>query len=410
MLWFYDPVTKFSKEQIQSVRPLDTESLYDYVLRWTNIKMMYSSRREDRNMVWECRISMGRRLSVPEENPTGLLKEVFAQQAQPMEAACNIITIREQPLFAEQAQLEESLAVLRFGKTTLENRGKSPANQPELGAATTSQPAAEAPTGVVEYDIISHLHRLPARLSIYDALQQSQEAREALINALTDESVWNMYLAEALECDQTITFTDENLLLGNTEHNRPLFVSGDLAGERINRIMLDLGSAVNILPLKTLKRIGLCPTVLKSTNLVIQGFNQGSQRTMGTVSLDLDIQGFLTKVNYHVINAPTSYNLLLGRPWMHQYKVVASTVHQCFDVLSGRVMRRISADDKPFTTSEAFYSDAKYYALVPPEPVELKPEEPKIEKPVVNRRQHPFIAKRVEPVQSIHQRCPLASP
>ena len=38
----------------------------------------------------------------------------------------------------------------------------------------------------VDYDVVAHLRRIPARLSIYEALQLSQEAREALINALTD--------------------------------------------------------------------------------------------------------------------------------------------------------------------------------------------------------------------------------
>lgn len=78
-----------------------------------------------------------------------------------------------------------------------------------------------------EYDVIAHLRRLPARLSIYDALQLS---REALINALMDEAVRDMYLAEidgAVECNQTLQFTDEDLLLGNADHNR--FFSAEIS-------------------------------------------------------------------------------------------------------------------------------------------------------------------------------------
>lgn len=111
-------------------------------------------------------------------------------------------------------------------------------------------------------------------------------------------------------------------------------MSGDLAGERINRILLDPGSAVSILPIKTLRRIGLSPAQLRDTTLTIQGFNQGGQRTIGMINLDFDIQGFISSVTCYVINAPTSYNLLLGRPWIQRYKIVPSTLHQCFDVLS----------------------------------------------------------------------------
>jgi hypothetical protein len=65
--------------------------------------------------------------------------------------------------------------------------------------------------------------------------------------------------AEIAECDDTDTITFD-LMLGEKQHNRPLFVSGDLAGERIGRILQDSGSAVNILPLKTLERIGFTPS------------------------------------------------------------------------------------------------------------------------------------------------------
>jgi hypothetical protein len=130
---------------------------------------------------------------------------------------------------------------------------------------------------MVQYDVITHLRRIPARLSVYEALQLSREAREALIKALVNEDVRDAYLAESAgvaECAETITFTDEDLLLGDRQHNRPLFVSGDSGG--INRILLDAGSAVNILPLKTLQRLGYGPSQLRNTSLVIQGFNQDS--------------------------------------------------------------------------------------------------------------------------------------
>lgn len=84
---------------------------------------------------------------------------------------------------------------------------------------------------------------------------------------------------------------------------------------------------------------------------------------MGMIDLDLDIQGFLTKVVCYVINAPTSYNLLLGRPWIHRYKVVTSTLHQCFQFVQDGQLRRINADIRPFTVTESFYSDAQFYDL-----------------------------------------------
>ncbi|KAL0457875.1 UNVERIFIED_CONTAM: hypothetical protein Slati_0414700 [Sesamum latifolium] len=57
------------------------------------------------------------------------------------------------------------------------------------------------------------------------------------------------------DCMSTITFTDEDLLLGSKPHNHPLFVAGYVREQKVNRILIDGGSAVNILPLRILKEL-----------------------------------------------------------------------------------------------------------------------------------------------------------
>jgi hypothetical protein len=101
---------------------------------------------------------------------------------------------------------------------------------------------------------------------------------------------------------------------------------------------------------------------------VIKGFNQEGQRTIGTISFDLDIDGFLTKVNFHVIYAPTTYNLLLGRPWLHRYKGVPSTVHQCLKYYKYGIQKRITADPQPFAITESYMADSRYYDQFAPGP------------------------------------------
>ncbi|KAL0433619.1 UNVERIFIED_CONTAM: hypothetical protein Slati_2696200 [Sesamum latifolium] len=79
------------------------------------------------------------------------------------------------------------------------------------------------------------------------------------------------------DCMSTITFTDEDLLLESKPHNRPLFVA-DMYVKKVNRILIDGGSAVNILPLRILKELGIPIDELSNSRLMIQGFNQGGQR------------------------------------------------------------------------------------------------------------------------------------
>ena len=48
---------------------------------------------------------------------------------------------------------------------------------------------------------------------------------------------------------------------------------------------------------------------------------------------------------FHVIDAKTSYNVLLGRPWLHENGVILLTLHQCFKFYRERV-KKVEADTK----------------------------------------------------------------
>lgn len=50
-----------------------------------------------------------------------------------------------------------------------------------------------------------------------------------------------------------VTFTNDDLMLKTTEHNRPNYVIGEIDNHKVNRILLDPGSSVSLLPLRPLK-------------------------------------------------------------------------------------------------------------------------------------------------------------
>ncbi|KAL0349344.1 UNVERIFIED_CONTAM: hypothetical protein Sangu_1162200 [Sesamum angustifolium] len=93
------------------------------------------------------------------------------------------------------------------------------------------------------------------------------------------------------DCMSTITSTDEDLLLGSKPHNRPLFVARYVREQKVNRILIDGGSAVNILPLRILKELEIPINELSNSRLMIQGFNQGGQRAVGIIRMQIDYGG-----------------------------------------------------------------------------------------------------------------------
>ncbi|XP_075633633.1 uncharacterized protein LOC142606119 [Castanea sativa] len=119
---------------------------------------------------------------------------------------------------------------------------------------------------------------------------------------------------------------------------------------------------------------------LSHSRLVIQGFNQVGKRAIGMIHLELIIGELTSNVLFHVIDAKTTYNMLLGCPWIHENGIVPSTSHQCFKYIQGGG-KKVNANLKPFTKTEAHFADAKFYVEddVPNEvlPVEIPPIESK---------------------------------
>ncbi|KAH0773265.1 hypothetical protein KY290_010402 [Solanum tuberosum] len=166
---------------------------------------------------------------------------------------------------------------------------------------------------------------------------------------------------EAHACDTKITFTDNDLLFGETLHNRPLYMAGHVLEKKINRILIDEGSGVNILPIHTLKELGITTGELSESRLLIQGFNQGGQRSIGSIKLEIHMEDLRSSAWMHVIDAKTSYNILLGRPWVHENRIVSSSYYQCLKYLEDGIEKKIVADDNPFTEVETHFADAKFY-------------------------------------------------
>ena len=94
--------------------------------------------------------------------------------------------------------------------------------------------------------------------------------------------------------------------------------------------------------------------------MFIQGFNQGGQRAIDMIHIELIIGELTTNVLFHVIDAKTTYNMLLRRPWIHGNEIVSSTLHQCFKFLQNGI-KKVNANLKPFAEMKAHFANAKFY-------------------------------------------------
>ncbi|KAM1087923.1 hypothetical protein ACFX2B_013260 [Malus domestica] len=214
---------------------------------------------------------------------------------------------------------------------------------------------------------------LPTHFSIEKALRLPKKMRRALAAVLVsfDDHEVQESKNEGLklrphECatccaaEDAICFTDKDLLLGSKLHNYPLFVSGYVREHKVNHMLVDGGSAINIMPKSTMTTISNKAEELSLSRLLIQGFNQGGQRAIGMIQVEMTIGELKSSMIFHVIDARTFYGLLLGRPWIHANGVVPSTLHQCLKFYRKGV-KVIYGDTKPFTKAESHFANAKFY-------------------------------------------------
>ena len=100
----------------------------------------------------------------------------------------------------------------------------------------------------------------------------------------------------------------------------------------VHRVLIDGGSAVNIVMLSTFKPMGIDESRIrrKPTNLV--GFSGESKSLEGEIVLPVYAKSVTSYEKFSVVNCPSSYNVIVGRPWLHNVRVVPSTFHQCVKI------------------------------------------------------------------------------
>ncbi|XP_070007530.1 uncharacterized protein [Nicotiana sylvestris] len=92
--------------------------------------------------------------------------------------------------------------------------------------------------------------------------------------------------------------------------------------------MLDGGSGVDICPLSTLQRMKIGTGRIRPNNVCVRAFDGIKRDTLGEIDLILTIGPVDFEVTFQVLDMDTSYNFLLGRPWIHAAGAVPSTLHQ----------------------------------------------------------------------------------
>lgn len=95
-------------------------------------------------------------------------------------------------------------------------------------------------------------------------------------------------------------------------HLKPLFIRVKVDNIGINKVFVDEGATVNLMPHYLLKRIGKYDTDLCPYNMMLSNYEGNTSHVLGVIQGDLLVGTLTRSTLFMVISSKAVYNLTLG--------------------------------------------------------------------------------------------------
>ena len=112
----------------------------------------------------------------------------------------------------------------------------------------------------------------------------------------------------------------------------------------VHRVLVDPGSAAELLHLPALMQMKVSLSHLSSAGRVFSGFNRSTTLTVGDIALFVKAGPVTQQVLFSVVEDMGPYNAIVGRTWLHAMKAIPSTYHQTISYLtaSGKLTFKVA--------------------------------------------------------------------
>ncbi|XP_068466260.1 uncharacterized protein [Phaseolus vulgaris] len=131
--------------------------------------------------------------------------------------------------------------------------------------------------------------------------------------------------------DMDITFIKEDIRHVVPHDNDPIVISLFTAGRMVHRVLVDQGRSADVMFWSTFEKLQLSLDQLRPYRGCLYGFAGDQVEVRGYIELRTTftdgVASRTERIRYLVVNAPSAYNILLGRPTLNRIRVVPSTRH-----------------------------------------------------------------------------------
>ena len=132
-----------------------------------------------------------------------------------------------------------------------------------------------------------------------------------------------------------LSFSDADKLGTIQPHNDALVVTLRIGGYDVKRVMIDQGSAVEIMYPDLYKGLGLKSENLTTYSSPLLSFEGKMVVPKGQIRLPVQVGTDVVEVDFIVADTFSPYTAIMGRPWLHTLGAVSSILHQKVKYPSG---------------------------------------------------------------------------
>jgi hypothetical protein len=113
-----------------------------------------------------------------------------------------------------------------------------------------------------------------------------------------------------------------------SQHLKLLYIRDHIDGRPISRMLIDGGTAINLIPYSIFKMLGSENDELAKTELMLNGVEGNPMESRGIVSMELIVGSKSLATAFFVVEVQGNYSVILSRDWIHANHCVPSTLHQ----------------------------------------------------------------------------------
>ena len=176
---------------------------------------------------------------------------------------------------------------------------------------------------------------------------ESISAQKAHLRSIRSTEMGEIQAVSKLSrLDMTITFSDSDLEGCQHPHDDPLVIRAIVANTTVHRVLIDNGSSIDIIFASAFDKMGIVREKLELVSTHLRGFSGEKVLPLGSIQLVLTLGEppcqATTTTRFLIVDAPSAYNMLLGKPSLNAVRAISSAYHMIikFPTLHGVGMVR----------------------------------------------------------------------